>query len=290
VNGEQQPTVTIEHELSGRLRMRLSHALLQPERARRLVAEHAGVDEVQYTPVSRSMLVRYDPRHISSEEIVIRIATALSLEQDNASIRVLARPPTRELTDSAFYSGIVLLAALALRISGQYTIASVALQRIAGLSTAGAVLYHGWVDYRLRGNIDPEVLTVTYLLTALLRGNALPAATFTWISTFGRHLIRLPARGIVVRPEQTGHHGNAPRFEVVVAPDPAPPDKMTFFGLIPAMLFQAIAGKTPGLHASLIEDIRRVAKMHDQVLEGVSDFRRGIPLRVRGATGCFVEQ
>jgi hypothetical protein len=290
VNGEQQPTVTIEHELPGRLRMRLSHALLQPERARRLVAEHAGVDEVQYTPVSRSMLVRYDPRHISSEEIVIRIATALSLEQDNASIRVLARPPTRELTDSAFYSGIVLLAALALRISGQYTIASVALQRIAGLSTAGAVLYHGWVDYRRRGNFDPEVLTVTYLLTALLRGNALPAATFTWISTFGRHLIRLPARGIVVRPEQTGHHGNAPRFEVVVAPDPAPPDKMTFFGLIPAMLFQAIAGKTPGLHASLIEDIRRVAKMHDQVLEGVSDFRRGIPLRVRGATGCFVEQ
>ena len=290
MNGEQRPTVTIEHELPGRLRIRLSHALRQAERARRLVAEHAGVEEVQYTPVSRSMLVRYDPRHISSEEIVIRIATGLSLEQDNASIGVLARPPMRELTDSAFYSGIALLAALALRVFGQYTTASVALERIAGITTAGAALYHGWLDYRLRGNFDPEVLTVTYLLTALLRGNPLPAATFTWISTFGRHLIHLPARGIVVRSAQTGRHGTSPRFEVVVAPDPAPPDKMTFFGFIPTMLFHAVTGKVPGQHESLIEDIRRVAKMHGQVLEGVSDFRRGIPLRVRGVTDDFVEQ
>jgi hypothetical protein len=235
------------------------------------------------------MLVRYDPRPISSEEIVIRIATGLSLEQDNASILVLARPPMRELTDSAFYSGLALLAAVLLRALGQSTPASLALQRVAGLATAGAALYHGWVDYRLRGNIDPEVLTVTYLLTALLRGNALPAATFTWISSFGRHLVRLPARGIVVRPAPTGRQGAAPRFEVVVAPDPAPPDKMTFFGAIPTMLFQAITGRVPGQHASLIEDIRRLARTHDQVLEGVSDFRRGIPLRVLGAAGGFIE-
>ena len=56
------------------------------------------------------------------------------------------------------------------------------------------------------------------------------------------------------------------------------------------MLFHAITGKAPGQHVSLIEDIRHVAKMHDQVLEGVSDFRRGIPLRVRGATNGFAEQ
>ncbi len=59
------------------------------------------------TPLSaRSVLVRYDPQHVSTEEIVIRIATGLSLEHDNAGIRVLTRPPTRELTDSAFYSGV----------------------------------------------------------------------------------------------------------------------------------------------------------------------------------------
>jgi hypothetical protein len=289
MNGDQ-PAVTIEHELPGRLRIRLSHALRQPERVQRLVAEHAGVGQVQYTAVSRSMLVLYDVKHISTGEIVIRIATGLSLEQDNAGIRVLTRPPTHELTDPAFYSGVALLAALALRVMGQYTTASMALERIAGLATAGAALNHGWVDYRLRGNFDPEVLTVTYLLIALLRGNALPAAILTWISTFGRHLVRLPARGILVRPAQTGRGGASPRVEVAVAPDPTPPDKMTLFGIVPTMLFHAIAGAAPGQHVSLIEEIRQVANVHHQVLEGVSDFQRGIRLRVQGATSGFAEQ
>ncbi len=119
MTGGQQPAVTIEHEIPGRLRLRLSHALLEPERMRRLVEEHAGVGEVRYTAISRSVLVRYEPNHISPEEIVIRIATGLSLEHDNAGIRVLRRPPTREMTDSAFYSGVVLIAAFALRIMGQ---------------------------------------------------------------------------------------------------------------------------------------------------------------------------
>ncbi len=289
MNREQQPAVTIEHELPGRLRLRLSHVLRQPERMRRLVAEHAGVGEVQYTAVSRSMLVRYDSKHISTEEIVIRIATGLSLEHDNAAIRVLTRPPTRELTDSAFYSGVVLLAALALRLVGRYPAASTALDRIASFTTAGAALHHGWVDYRLRGNFDPEVLSVTYLLTALLGGNALPATIFTWISTFGRHLVRLPTQGVEVRPAQIGRDSRSPQFEVVVAPDRTPPDKMTFFGMIPSMLFQAITGRTVGQHASLIEDIRRIAQMHDQVLEGASGFQRGIPLRIRGAINDFAE-
>ena len=283
MNRDQQLGVTIEHDLPGRLRIRLSHALRQPERMRRLVAGHVGVSEVHYTAVSRSVLVQYDPKYISTEEIVIRIATGLSLEHDNAAIRVLTRPQTRELTDSAFYSGVVLLATLALRLTGRYTAASAALDRIAGLTTAGAALHHGWVDYRLRGNFDPEVLSVTYLLTALLGGNALPATIFTWISTFGRHLVRLPAQGVEIRPAQIGRDSRSPQFEVVVAPDRTPPDKATFFGMIPTMIFQAITGRTLG-PPSLIEDIRQVAKMHDQVLEGVSGFQRGIPLRIRGAT------
>jgi len=289
VNGDQRLALTIEHELPGRVRIRLSHALRQSERVRRLVAEHDGVAEVQYTAVSRSMLVRSDPEHITTEEIVIRIATGLSLEHNNADVRVLTQPPVRELTDSAFYSGIVLFAALALRAMGQYSTGRGALEGIAGLTTAGAALYHGLVDYRLRGNIDPEVLTVTYLLIALVRGNALPAATLTWISTFGRHLVRMPPRGIVVRPTETGLHGGSPYLEVLIAPDPTPPDKMTFFGIIPTMALHAMTGG-PGRHDSLIEDIRQIAATHNQVLEGVSDFRRGIRLRIRDAINALPEQ
>ena len=182
-----------------------------------------------------------------------------------------------------------MLAALALRLTGRYAAASTTLDRLAGLTTAGAALHHGWLEYRRRGNFDPEVLTVTYLLTAMLGGNALPAAIFTWVGTFGRHLVQLPSPGVEVRPAQISRDSAAQQFEIVVAPDRTPPDKMTFFGMIPSMLFQAIMGRAPGQHGSLIEDIRRVAQMHDQVLEGVGGFQRGIPLRVRSATNGFAE-
>jgi len=289
MNGDRRLAVTIEHELPGRLRLRLSHALRRPERVNRLVAEHAGVGEMQYTAISRSMLVRYDPEHITTEEIVIRIATGLSLEQNNADVRVLTQPPVRELTDSAFYSGLALLAALALRAMGQYATGRGPFEGIAGLTTAAAALYHGYVDYRLRGNIDPEVLTVTYLLIALLRGNTLPAAALTWVSTFGRHLVRLPARGIVVRPAEVGPHGGSPHLEVLIAPDPTPPDKMTFFGFLPTMALHAMTGAAPVRHDSFLDDIREIAATHNQVLEGVSDFRRGIRLRIRDAINVFPE-
>ena len=286
---EQLPVVIIEHELPGRLRMRLSHALKQPERMQRLVAEHAGVGEVQYTAITHSVLVRYNPEHISTEEIVVRIATGLSLEHDNCGIRVLTRPPTRELTDAAFYSGVALLVASALRLTRRRKASKAILDQIAGLTTAGAALHHGWLDYRARGNFDPEVLTVTYLLTALVRGNSLPSAIFTWISTFGRHLVQLPPPGVEVRPAQIGGEGTPPRFEVVVAPDPTPPNKMTLFGIIPTMAFRAITGRVLGKHVRLIEDIQHVAQTHNQVLEGVSGFQRGIPLRIRGTTASFAK-
>jgi hypothetical protein len=281
MNNATRPTVTIVHELRGRLRLRLSHPIADHPRLTRVIAEHVGIEHVRYTAISRSVLVTYDPTHVSPEEIVIRTAMSLSIEQGHAAVRILARPPSRELSDSAFYAGICLLAALGLRLVRMDKAGGATMDWVASLGTAGAALEHGWSEYRARGNFDPEVLTVTYLLTALMRGNALPAAVFTWITTFGRHLAHVPPPGVEVRPIKLGGDEDAPRYEVVVAPDRAGPDKMTFFGMIPSMVLNALTGSPPGKRASLLDEIRRVSNMHDQVLEGVSDFRHGIPLRVR---------
>lgn len=276
-----RPSVTIVHELPGRLRLRLSHRIDNVRRLRRVIAEHAGIESVAYNAVSRSVLVAYDPDEIAAEEIVVRVAMSFSLEQEHAPVRVLARPQNRELTDSAFYAGLALLAALGLRLVRTDKAGGATMDWVASLGTAGAALEHGWNEYRQKGNFDPEVLTVTYLLTSLMRGNALPAAMFTWITTFGRHLARMPAPGVEVRPIRIGGERGEPRYEVVIAPDHAGPDKMTFFGMIPTMLFNALTGAPPGRRASLLDEIRRVSSMHDEVLEGVSDFRHGIPLRIR---------
>ena len=281
MNATERPSVTIEHELPGRLRVRLSHTLKHPDRLHRMIQEHPGVARVQYTAPTRSVLVRYDLQSVSAEEIVIRIAISLALEKDKEIVRILTRPPTREVTDNGFYAGLALLVALAARVLRPGRFSGPVLDGVAGLVTAGAVLEHGWQEYRRQGNFDPEVLTVTYLLTALLRGKALSAALFTWITTFGRHLARLPGPGVEVRLVEIGGEGGMPQVEVVVAPDRTPPDKMTFFAMLPTLMFNALTKTSPGHHASLLDDIQRVAKLHHQVLEGVGGFQPGIPLRIR---------
>ena len=77
---------------------------------------------------------------------------------------------------------------------------------------------------------------------------------------------------------------------MLIAPDPTPRDKMTFFGILPTMALQAMTGAAPVRHEGLIDEIRQIAATHNQVLEGVSDFRRGIRLRIRDAISAFPEQ
>ena len=280
MNSPGIPCVTIEHELPGRLRLRLSHAVKDLSQLRRMLLEHPGVGELQYPAISSCLLARYEPQEVSAEEIVVRVAIALSLEH-NVAVRVLSRPRAREVTDTGFYAGLSLLAALAVRLVRPYRGFAPTLDRLASLATAGAVLEHGWLEYRRKGNFDPEVLMVTYLVTALLRGNALPAALFTWTATFGRHLARWPSPGVEIRPSEISRKGRQRQVEVVVTPDRAPSDKMAFFGLIPSMVMNALTGTGPAAHASLIDDIKRVAQVHDQVLEGIGGFAQGIPLRIR---------
>ena len=272
-------SLTIEHALPGRLRLSLSHALRHVERLRGQLAEHAGVGEFRYTPVTQSLLVRSDPRAVSAEELVVRVAIGIALEHDGRPVRVLARPETPAWTDTAFYAALALLAALGLRLAPGRRTGIPTMDWVAGLTTAGAALEHGWLEYRRRGNFDPEVLAATYLVTSLLRGNALPAAIVTWMAIFARHLVEPPAPSVEVRPVEVGRDGEAPRFEVVVAPDGTTAGHRTFFGAVPTMLLNALTGATPG--GSLLKEIRRVSTTHDQVLEAVSGFQHGIPLRIR---------
>ncbi|MGO9200537.1 MAG: hypothetical protein ACLQM8_08355 [Limisphaerales bacterium] len=280
MNTPGTPSVTIEHELPGRLRVRLSHGVRDVPQLHRMLLEHPGVTQSRYAAITSSLLVLYQPGVVSAEEIVVRVAIALSLEQ-HLAVRVLSRPRAREVTDSGFYAGVCVLAALAARVPRPYRVFVPALDWLAGLATAGSVLEHGWLEYRRRGNFDPEVLMVTYLLTAMLRGNVLPAALFTWIATFGRHLTRLPAAGVEVRPTEIARKGNQRQVEVLVVPEHAPRDKMAFFGLIPAMVMHALTGTGPAPHPSLIDGIKHVAQVHNQVLEGIGGFAQGIPLRIR---------
>jgi hypothetical protein len=277
-----KPVITIVHELPGRVRFRLSLPLRRADRVEASVMEHVGMESVTYTPATRSVLIRHDPEAVTLEEIAIRVAMSVSLEHDASPVRILDRPERREMSDSAFYSGLLVAAAVSQRILRWNRDAAGFLDWAAALSTAGASMQHGWDEVRREGNFDPEVLSVVYLFTALIQGNVLPATIFTWVTTFGRHLVAPPSSGVELRPvEVTGDPTGAPHYELVVANDRKADDKMTLFGLIPTVLMTALTGGRPGGRGNLLHEIRRVSSLHGEVLEGLGDLRHGIPLRIR---------
>ena len=269
-----RPTVTVYHRLPNRVRLRLSHPLKDVERLYSSIESHEGLEKIEYTDITKSILLIFDSRQVSLEEIMVRIALCLSLDYGKANVRVLGCPEYHEMSDSTWYSALLLITALTSRLLGQNSTTNT-LSFIAGIGTAGAVVGHALQEVEERGNFDPEVLSVVYLVTSMLRGNTLPAAVFTWATTFGRHLFALPARGVEIKPMSLDEAGG---IEVVVSPDSTPPARAEMLGLVPSLFKYFISG---GGDNHLIDQLQEASRVHGEVLEGLGTFRNGIPIKFR---------
>jgi len=273
-------SLTIAHRLPGRLRLRLSHALSDPAVLTRYVSQHEGMLGIAYTPVTGSVLVTSDPDHVAQEEIVLRVALAMSLDRAAEPVRVYSDPSAPHMGPSAVLSGLALLGAAAVRLAGgRGSVQGVDLA--AGVGTLWAALDHAWGEIRQRGTFDPEVASLFLLLAAMVRGNTLPAALLTWFSTFGRHLIEQPRSAVEVRPMQLQSVADGPRYEIAVAPVQAEPRGVPLLRAVPSLVWYALTGGRGGLATGLIEEMRAVSQMHHRVLEGLGSTTGGLPLHVR---------
>jgi hypothetical protein len=275
-----KPVVTVSHSLPGRLRARLS---CSPERPDQLVAslrEHPGMGEIMFAPPTGSLLIHFDPRVVTEEEIKLRVAFQLALDQGGRAVRLLATPEQNALQDSAVLSAIALATTMTMRWLNPRYKGPTRLDWAAGLGTAWSIVDHGWRELRERGYFDPEVLALAYLATALVRGNFLKASVVTWLTTFGRHLIEVPPIGVEVVPlEVPATDGQESRYEVVVSPDTQAPERLRIVGALQGVLKYAMTGG--GVHGfrSLWEELRDVSRVHGEVLEGFGRMRDGIPIR-----------
>jgi hypothetical protein len=270
--------LTITHRLPGRLRLRLSRPLNDPSMLTRHVSQHDGMLGISYTPVSGSVLVLSDPGRVAQEEIVLRVALALSLDHGAEPVRVYSDPSAPHLGPPAVLSGVALLVAVVAHLGRRaHTGADLA----AGAATLWAAADHGWGEIRQRGTFDPEVASLFLLVAAMVRGNTLPAALLTWFSTFGRHLVEAPRTAVEVRPMQLSGGPDGPRYEVAVAPVQAEARGVPLLRAVPSLLMYAFTGARGGLATGLINDMREVSRLHHSVLEGLGTTTGGFPLHVR---------
>jgi hypothetical protein len=248
----------------------------------RSVKGHEGIVSLSYNTVSKSVLILFEPELVKEEEIIIRVALSLSRDYDLTPVRILSKPQTKEMSNFAFVSGVLLLAALTYRIVNRSTVSNNALTWIAGLGTVGAAMEHAWYEIQNRGNFDPEALSVVYLLTALPKGNFLPAALFTWFTTFGRHLLKPAATNLELTAVEKKSSGlDLPHYEVEISPDRSTSDRMVLFRVLPSIVVNALTRGRAFSEGNLLSQIRDLQKRHGETLEGLGELRKGIKLRIR---------
>jgi hypothetical protein len=260
--------------------MRLAPA---PSEAARLVSNiegHEGIDLVRYAVPTRTVLVRYRTDQVQTEELVLRVALALSFDGGTKPVRILTDPERQGLTGSALAAGVLLLAAGAARLLQPAARVPTPLDWAAGTGTTIAVLHHAWSEVSERGYYDPEVLSLGYLATALARQNVLKPALLTWAATFGRHLFESPQPGVTVRPVPRNDGANGEkRYEVEVGQDQDDSIRANLLRMIRSFVEPKHKGDRSYGHRSLVDEMLDVSRRHGQVLDGMEWMPDGIPLR-----------
>ena len=272
-------SITLLHELPGRVRTKLSVPPADLQRFEKALASHKGLESVQYNSITKSLLVKYGIGHLTTEEILLRTAIALSMEHDYRAVTVRLGENNEVMTDAAIIAGLTLLAAGGFQL-GKKSGSTIWLTRASGIAVALAVGEHGWREAREHGYVHPEVLSVAYLFASWLRGNILRGAAVTWVASFGRHLLQGPEKNIDVRPINKFYEENEPRtYQISLVPQQH--QRTPLLQLAHGMLGILGLSGSAGSGDSLYEEIQNMAQAHDKVLEGLELQPNGIPLTFR---------
>ena len=170
--------------IRGRIRLQLEKPAASAEAFQKI----PGVLGCRYSPRIRTLLCEYDPNLISEDQLLIRLGAAYAAQTD---ARLLHIKHCEEQGFSMAPSGY--LALLFIGLDGALSIAGSPLTAFTRWLSTGAtlavVVEHGYQELHVRGNFDPEVMSVVYLINSVGKPGAVRASMLAWIITFGRHLI-----------------------------------------------------------------------------------------------------
>ena len=275
----QELTLSVVHQQKGRMRLRLSHHLLHWDQFRTRILSHQAVNQIQYTPIVKSLLVHFDATQIKAEELILRLSVTYSLEHHFTPIKVSFEGQQPPMENPAIFSGVLLtlaiVARLPLRALQPY---QKILEVLASSAVALAVLNHGFNEFRERGDVDPEVISVLYLVSALFSGNSiLSAGVLTWFTSFSRHLL-VESVGTLKVHAAPAHQVDDGVFEVKVTREKQHLRALLRrFSALAAIVY---AGGRSEAEKTLRE-IQNSAESHHNILKGLEEHYSSINLVVR---------
>lgn len=272
-------TIEIIHSLPGRVRLKFGKAIRDFARFRSEVMEHEGFESYVYSPVTKTALVNFDHAVVDLQEIIIRTAVAYAAENDANKVRVSQHAKNEFITTRGWISGLTLASAGLLRLMPASSVVIKLFDWIAVATTSSAVLEHAAFDYRKKGSVDPEVLSLVFLANSIVTNkNLLLPSALTWITTFGRHFSSVEDEGVLLELNRSNGKGKKSLYEVNVSKLNTTNSFIDFLNLFAENFMNSAVG----FKNSIFEDSKELTKMHeDKALEGVGDQIKGIVLNFK---------
>jgi len=213
------PTIVIAHKIKGRIRIKLSHPLRNGEELMKNLVKKDEIYKANYTDITKSILIEYNPYRISEDEVIIRVIALYSKSYDMIPIRLIYESKKKNLPPMACYSLVMLgIGGISKYITMNQQISDFINWAVVG-TTIGAIGEHAYNEVNERGYFDPEVVSVMYLINSVTKGEFLLPSAVTWLTTFGRHLIELSYGGLMISVREFKNRDGNKYFDVSVKTD-----------------------------------------------------------------------
>lgn len=259
-------TLHILHSLPGRVRFSFSRPVDHVEKLTLQVMEHEGIETMRYATATQTMLVLYDEKVVELQEILIRTAVSFSLENQLMPVQITQKSAKEFITPKGLMAGIGILVAGAITLLAPQSVFRKPLDWLSALATSAAVLEHAAYDYRKKGSVDPEVLSLVFLANrAMAGGNLLLPSVLTWIATFGRHFSPKEDEGVLLAIRKTGDKSR--QYEIDVSKLDGKGGYLDMLNLFAEKFLSAEAG----FDNTIFEKSKKLLSTHRQNLEGLGE-------------------
>ena len=177
--------------LEGRIRVRLSHSIIDENKLKEFFKQEDGIKFFRYNPYIKTLLVEYNSKKTSAENVIFKIAAILSEIYGFSKIKFISNNNKTDMPLLSYYSIILIVGANIIKYLSPTGQVQDFVKWLATGTTVGAIVEHGYSEMKQRGTIDPEVMSIMYLMNSIGKdGNMLNASLVTWITTFGRHILK----------------------------------------------------------------------------------------------------
>ncbi|NOU60714.1 hypothetical protein [Marinifilum caeruleilacunae] len=265
----------IKHRLNNRLRINFSKPIKHFKKLKSQVLEHSGIESFDYNPLSQNVLVFFNNEVVKANEILIRVAVAYSVENNMIPVKITQKGKGEFITSKGIFSGLCIVTAVTLNLFSKNLILKKATNWISAVTTAAAVIEHAEFDYRKKGSVDPEVLSIGLLVNSVVSNQRLLIPTaLTWVSTFGRHFSTNDNEGIVLEVARKKEENKKIYYHLNVS---KLPNRGTVADLF-HQLSKSFALTRGGFRNTMFDGSKDLMNSHDEFIEGVGKNINGMVL------------